>query len=110
MASGGERKQPRKPEQYQTSSEDDGSTLLTDELLSTRSPETWNPHLTNLEELKHQVDRLIAENYLLKRQLHLLQENSSLRVANLIGTVVSWLDDGAVGLNGKVSFYIPVIR
>ena len=53
-----------------------------------------------------QVDRLIAENYLLRRQLNLVREHSSLRVANLVATVLSWLDGGATGINGQTSHHI----
>ena len=46
-----------------------------------------------LDRLEVENGRLAAENVLLKRQLILLRDNAGLKVANVLGQVVSWFDD-----------------
>ena len=61
-----------------------------------------------MELLKQEVDLQIAKNFLLRRKLKLILDNSSVRVADILNTVLGWLDEGAPDINGQCSYFRTV--
>ena len=76
-------------------------TMHTDDLDLGRGPRhvmdayqvSRRPLSDSVEGLRKDNDRLSAENYYLRKQIYMVQENSSLRVANILAKILSWFDN-----------------
>ena len=58
--------------------------------------------MDDLNDIESENERCLSENRALRSKLQFVKENSSLRVANILAEVLTWIDQSAPQTDGTV--------